>query len=104
MFLWYCARSRGPTQEEQENMENELLLLQQQALRLATHTVNEEGRIVNLNTNAGNDQIGREEGDNADNDTLRDQLSQDGGELLSLEELENIKNDALLNRMKSKDD
>ena len=77
MFLWYRAMSRGPTQEERENMVNELLRLEQRALPLATHTVNEHGIIVKMNNNAGNDQIGHGEEDNASNKTLHDRQSQD---------------------------
>ena len=103
VFLRYSARSRGPTQEEQENIQNELLVLQQRALALATHTVDDNGRIVNINNNAGSDQMGQEM-DNVDNDAPLDQVSQDEGEVQNLEEMDNIKNDELLNRRKSKDD
>ena len=48
--------------------------------------------------------MGREEGDNVDNDAPLDQVSQDEREVQSLEEMDNIKNDELLNCRKSKDD
>ena len=60
--------------------------------------------MININNNAGSDQMGREEGDNANQVTSRDQLNQDEGELQSLEEIDNMKNAALLNRTKSKND
>ena len=80
------------------------MVLQQRALGLATHTVDDNGRIVNINNNAGSDQMGHEEMDNVDNDAPLDQVSQDEREVQSLEEMDNIKNDELLNRRKSKDD
>ena len=94
--------SRGPTQEEVENIVNEVLLLQQQALRLATHTVNEHGIIVNINNNAGNNQIGHGEEDNANNGILGlpDLQSQHNEEVQSLEEMDDI----VLNHTKSKND
>ena len=104
MFLRYCARSRGPTQEEQENIQNELLVLQQRALGLATHIVDDNGRIVNINNNAGSEQMGLDEMDNPDNDAPLDQVSQDEGGVQSLEEIDNMKNDALQNRTNSNDD
>ena len=83
--------SRGPTQEEVENVVNEFLLLQQQALCLATHTVNEHGTIVNINNNAGNNQMDHEEEDNANNWTLGlpDLQSQHNEEVQSIEEMDN---------------
>ena len=104
MFLWYCARATGLTQEERENMVNELLLLKQRVLRIFTHTVDDNRRTININKNAGSDQMGHGEEDNANNGTLHDLQSLVKEDVQSLEGTDNITNDALLNRTKSKED
>ena len=88
LFLQYWGRSGGLTQEEQENIRSETLLQQIQQRRqarlerqnqilrnlLAAHSDDKEESANNQNNYARADQ---EEGDNANNGTLRDLLGHD---------------------------